>query len=311
MGFGRQRVAAFLGSGRSSRIAPEGKGTLSHSAASTADRIDVVRAGGPEQAAFITAVNRALADEAAIKSRIAVFKDGVNLTGKLALSGGTGWFTPMVHDLLRQGVSVVVNDIGLTAPGTRAVETVTGIPADWVFQHNLYITPKEVQGFLPHCDPHLVAVAQLYGRKEWFIYDKQFDNPVSIAGRKDLLVADPKKKLAVRQTITVEAGDVFVIPRGVFHAARAIDGASVHVAIGCAGIRPVDVIWQLAEEAMAQSKMRADMTPEDARTAAVRFLEETSPKMLPLPRYRPANMAAPEKPPALCCEEALGALPGR
>lgn len=270
--------------------------------------VDLIRANLPEQAAFIATVNRTLAKEESIAKKIAIFKDAVNLTDKLQLTGGKDWFRPMVGDLLKHGVAVVVNDIALTVPGIQAVETVTGIPADWVFQHNLYITPEGVQGFLPHCDPHLVAVAQLYGRKKWFLYDKSFDNPVSVAGRKDLLVADPNKSLPVRQIITVEPGDVFVIPRGVFHSACALDGASVHIAIGCAGIRPVDVIWQAAEEAMAQSRMRADMSPEEALSAANKFFKNITPVTPVLPRYPAANMATPKDLPRLSFEEALRVL---
>lgn len=270
--------------------------------------LTVLKAGAAERAAFAATVNRAVAREETIGKQIAIFKDGQNLTDRLKLSGGKGWFTPMVRDLLKQGVSVVVNDVEITGPSMRAIETVTGIPADWVFQHNLYITPREVQGFVPHCDPHVVAVAQLYGRKDWYIYDRQFDNPVSLDGRKDVLVADPKENLRVRETIAVEPGDVFVIPRGRFHAARAKDGGSVHIAVGCAGIRPVDVVWEMAAAAMRRSDMRADMTPEEARAATEAFIRAHKPAAPPLPRFPAPEMAVPDDAPALSFQEALHVL---
>lgn len=292
-------------------MSPEGKGSLSHSAASTADKIDIAKAGGPERAAFVTAVNRTLADEAAIKDQIAIFKEGVNLTSRLSLAGGTGWFVPLVRDLLGKGLSVVVNGIGLIAPVGKAVERLTGVPADWVFQQNLYITPPEIQGFVPHCDPHVVVVAHLYGRKEWFIYDRQLDNPVLLDGHKEVLVADPKEKLPMRQRIVVEPGDVFVIPRGMFHAARALDGGSVHMAIGCAGVRPVDVIWAIASQAMARGELRADMDLATAQAEAKKFYAGMAAPVIPLPRNPVAAVAAGDTPPVLCFEEALRALPRR
>ncbi|HEX9809094.1 MAG TPA: cupin domain-containing protein, partial [Alphaproteobacteria bacterium] len=206
----------------------------------------VAKASAEELGWFVDAVNRSLADEARIKGRLALFREGVNLTDRLKIEGERGWFAPMLHDLLARGVSVVVNDIGLTAPACAAVARISGIPAEWVFQQNLYVTPREVEGFVPHCDPHVVFVAHLHGRKEWALYDKALDNPLVVDDTKATLVADPRETLRVYRRVLVEPGDCFVIPRGRFHSARALTAGSVHLAIGCAGVRPVDYIWQMA-----------------------------------------------------------------
>ncbi|MFT5539910.1 MAG: hypothetical protein ACI82H_001434 [Alphaproteobacteria bacterium] len=268
------------------------------------------RAGAEGLARLIAAVNRTVAEEAAIKSKIAVFKEGVNLTPRLSIDQDGGWFGPLVHDLLAQGASVVVNDIGLIAPVCETVERLTGVPADWVFQQNLYITPREVQGFVPHCDPHVVIAAQLYGHKEWMIYDKVLDNPLIVDGGKDVLVADPSETLVIKERIKVEPGDVFVIPRGTFHAACAHEGASVHMAIGCAGIRPVDYIWAMAGEAMNESALRADMSPAASQQAARDYLAraQAHPGTLPLPRHPVMPMNIPKGPISLSFQGALDAL---
>ncbi len=277
----------------------------SETAVANTETIGVVRAGAVDRAAIVATVNRALAREDALARQIAIFRQGVNLTDRLRLAGGRGWFAPLVRDMLGKGVSVVVNGIGPSAPAARAVERLAGIPAAWVFQQNLYITPREVQGFVPHCDPHIVVVAQLFGRKQWRIYDKRLDNPVILDGHKEVLVADPGEKLEIRQRLTVEPGDLFVIPRGTFHAACAEEGASVHLAIGCAGIRPVDVLWELAGAAMARGPLRADGTPEEARAAAVAFLAETPPPAPALPRNPQPEIDVPAAPAALSFEDAL------
>jgi hypothetical protein len=261
---------------------------------------------------LVTAVNRAIANEPEIKSRIAVFKKGVNLTPQLSIDQDTGWFKPMVQDLLAQGASVVVNDIGLITPVCETVENLTGIPADWVFQQNLYITPPEEQGFVPHCDPHVVVAAQLYGHKEWMIYDKVLDNPLIVDGGKSVLVADPGETLVIKERIKVAAGDMFVIPRGTFHAACAEEGASVHLAIGCAGIRPVDYLWAMAGEAMNDSALRADMTSPAAQQAARAYLtqalNQTGTLSLSLPRHPPARVNIPKEPVNLSFQGALDAV---
>jgi hypothetical protein len=285
----------------------KGKG-LSQVASTAAGTTRIHKAGTDGLAHFITAVNRTVAEEADIKSKIAVFQQGVNLTSQLSIDQSSGWFKPMVHDLLAQGASVVVNDIGLIAPVCETVERLTGVQADWVFQQNLYITPREVQGFVPHCDPHVVVAAQLYGRKEWLLYDKVLDNPLIVDGGKDVLVADPNETLVIKERVTVEPGDVFVIPRGTFHAACALDGGSVHMAIGCAGIRPVDYIWAMASEAMHESALRADMTPLAAQRAARDYLSQTPPGTLSLPRHPVAPMNIPKGPVSLSFQGALDAL---
>jgi hypothetical protein len=281
---------------------------LSETPAKAPTGVDMFRAGAAETAAFVAAVNRTLADEAHVRANIAIFKEGVNLTSRLAIAKEPGWFNPLLRDLLGQGVSVVVNEIGLVEASCRAVERLTGIPANWVFQHNLYITPREVQGFVPHCDPHVVVVAHLYGRKEWIFYDKALDNPV-ITDDRSVLVADPRESLRVLHRFTVAPGDVFIIPRGRFHAACAHDGGSVHIAIGCAGVRPVDYIWATAGDAMNQRLMRADMSPADALQAAKTFLKGMSAGHFALPRNPAARVTVPDTPDRLSFEEVLDALP--
>lgn len=271
--------------------------------------IPVFKAGAQALASFIAAVNRDLAGESKLKERIAVFREGRNFTNQLKLAQETGWFRPFVQTVLTQGISVVVNDIALTAPACKAVESVTGMPADWVMQQNLYITPPSVQGFSPHCDVHAVVVAHLYGRKEWAIYDKTIENPVIFDGHKEVLFPDRDEKLSIRRRFVVEPGDVFVIPRGVFHDACARDGCSVHMAIGCAGIRPIDCIWALAGEAMNDPDLRADMTPKDAAAAAAAFLARARVPLAGLPRNPPAVVDAPKGPESLSFEESLRAVP--
>lgn len=284
------------------------EGRVPETATQSADGKTRVLKAGAELAAFIATVNRTVADEAAIRPAVAIFKQGVNLTSRLTLNESTGWFHPLLNDVMAQGVSVVVNAIGLTSAACRAVEKITGIDHNWVFQQNLYITPREVQGFVPHCDPHVVVVAQLYGRKEWLIYDKALDNPLILDGGKEVLLADPNEELTIKERFTVEPGDVFVIPRGHFHAACAHDGASVHMAIGCAGVRPVDVIWALAGGAMERSTLRADMTPGAARKAAREYLASAAPAGPGLPRNPVAPMSVPKEPQALSFQAVLDAL---
>ena len=265
------------------------------------------RLSDAEMCGLFDAVNRSVADETHLMNRIAVVRGGKTLTQRLAIAKEMGWFQPMLNDLLRQGVSVVINDIQITDTTANAIGRHADLPADWVTQQNLYVTPRESQGFDPHCDPHIVVVAHLYGRKEWTIYDKVQENPVY--GSETNTVADKSIPLGVRSKIMVEPADCFVIPRGLYHSAVALSSASVHLAVGIAGARAVDYIWTMADQAIRDPMMRADMTPDEAlekaRDYMVRFVLEA----IPLPRFPRADWAANGTVSSFSFKEVLDALP--
>lgn len=254
------------------------------------------------------ATNLTVADEARLKGRIAVVRQGQPLTSKLEIRAETGWFRPMLGDLLRGGVSVVVNDIPITESGAAAIGTHAGLPPEWVTQQNLYITPGAVPGFDPHCDPHIVVVIHLYGRKEWTIYDKELENPVYDSDTDT--VARGEKPPEVRAKIVVGPGDCFVIPRGLYHSAVALTPAAVHMAVGAAGARAVDYVWALAEAAVHDPGMRADLSPDGALQAARDFMKGFAFEPLRLPRFGRAELAGAEPVGALCFKDILDALQG-
>lgn len=265
------------------------------------------RLNDAEMCGLFDAVNRSVADETHLMDRIAVVRGGETLTKRLAIAKEKGWFQPMLNDLLRQGVSVVINDIRITDTTANAIGRHADLPPDWVTQQNLYITPRESQGFDPHCDPHIVVVAHLYGRKEWTIYDKVQENPVY--GSETNTVADKSTPLGVRSKIMVEPGDCFVIPRGLYHSAVALSSASVHLAVGIAGARAVDYIWTMADQAIRDPMMRADLTPDEAlekaRDYMVRFVLEA----IHLPRFPRADWATNGTVSSFSFKEVLDALP--
>lgn len=262
----------------------------------------------PESAEqMVDLVNRTVAHETALKERIAIVRQGERLTERLSIGQDEGWFRPMLNDLLRQGISVVVNDIPISKAIAEAVSRQTNLPAEWITQQNLYITPGNSQGFDPHCDPHVVAVAHLFGRKTWTIFEKTLDNPVYDADTST--IAGKDETLPVRTTVTVEPGDCFVIPRGVYHSAVALTPASVHLAIGVAGARPIDYIWAMAENAMHESHLRADRTPEAALRDAQDFVRGFAFEPVPLPRFARVPAPADLNGDRFSFEDVLDALP--
>ena len=104
----------------------------------------------------------------------------------------------------------------------RELEESVGHP----FQVNAYITPKGSQGFVKHSDDHDVFVLQVFGSKDWSVWDREDSGGV-------LLFEE-----AIRD------GDCLYIPDGFPHAARTADEASAHLTVGAL----TSTRAQLAEE---------------------------------------------------------------
>jgi len=273
------------------------------------DDFQKFRLSDAEMDGLFDTINRSVADEAHLMSRIAVVRQGETLTERLAIAKDEGWFQPMLNDLLRQGVSVVINDILITDAIATAVASHCDFPPDWVTQQNLYITPGESQGFDPHCDPHIVIVAHLYGLKEWTIYDKVLENPVYDSETNT--IADKSNTPEVQSKILVEPGDCFVIPRGRYHSAIALSPASVHLAIGTAGVRAIDYIWTMADQAIHNPIMRADMTPDEALKMAREYMAQCVLEPVCLPRFPRTDRTVNANISSISFKDLLDALPSK
>ena len=97
------------------------------------------------------------------------------------------------------------------------------------FQTNIYLSPRNAQGFKTHYDSHDVFVLQVSGSKHWtLVRHASIELPLRGQG------FDPEKHIPGPPTreFTIQAGDVLYCPRGLFHAARATDEVSLHITLG-------------------------------------------------------------------------------
>ncbi len=117
-----------------------------------------------------------------------------------------------VAALFDGGATVVLQGLHrYWAPLTRLVadlEVELGHPC----QANAYLTPPGSQGFAVHSDSHDVFVFQTHGTKLWEIHHEAAPD-----GREEVLL---------------EPGLSMYLPTGTPHAARAQEGASLHVTLG-------------------------------------------------------------------------------
>ena len=142
------------------------------------------------------------------------------------------------------------------------------------FQTNVYLSPPNAQGFKTHFDSHDVFVLQVSGSKLWTLYDTGIVLP--LRGQ----AFDPEKHAPGPPTreFTLQAGDLFYCPRGLYHSARSTDETSLHITLGLIGKTWADVMIEAVSAAcLASPALRANLpvgfanSAYDSRQAAATF----------------------------------------
>lgn len=103
---------------------------------------------------------------------------------------------------------------------------------------NLYLTPKNAQGFASHFDTHEVFILQVEGSKHWRIYDTFEDLTLPIEQR-----SLPENKLQKPlHEIHLQAGELLYIPSGYVHEALTSESSSIHLTVGINAYRWSDLL---------------------------------------------------------------------
>lgn len=135
-----------------------------------------------------------------------------------------------VEVFLTEGASLVANEVQTLHPPIAQAAAVLSRTFAAQVGANVYCSFKDVQAFGSHFDNHDVFAVQTEGEKIWRIYENQIEMPV------DLPPDTPETRRWLEQSrgslmseIRMRPGDVLYLPRGRFHDALAVDGASLHV----------------------------------------------------------------------------------
>lgn len=95
---------------------------------------------------------------------------------------------------------------------------------------NVYLTPKNTQGFAPHYDDIEAFVLQLEGQKHWRIYEPRM--PGEYLARDSSINFSQDEIGEPIMDIILEAGEMLYFPRGFIHQGVAIDGKhSLHITV--------------------------------------------------------------------------------
>eukprot|EP00056_Hartaetosiga_gracilis_P004474 m.75287 g.75287 ORF g.75287 m.75287 type:complete len:738 (+) comp11842_c1_seq3:132-2345(+) len=137
------------------------------------------------------------------------------------------------HEAYLDGCTIVCNIVA--AYWQPMAGLMSGIEYETSMAHmaNMYLTPRNSQGFVEHTDNKNGILLQTAGRKDWSLKETNFPSPTrkQMVGRPWEL---PSSLVAGEESLrsVVTPGDVLFIPRGVPHSARSVDDhASLHFTV--------------------------------------------------------------------------------
>jgi ribosomal protein L16 Arg81 hydroxylase len=93
---------------------------------------------------------------------------------------------------------------------------------------NVFLSNRHAQGFSVHYDSHDVFVLQLHGEKTWSLYGQ----PIELPLKSQAFGGTQVERGELSCEVTLQAGDLLYVPRGVFHEARTSDTISLHLTLG-------------------------------------------------------------------------------
>ncbi len=109
---------------------------------------------------------------------------------------------------------------------------------------NMYLTPKNEKALLPHYDTHDVYVLQIHGKKHWRLYDAPQQTPLLNSYQPIF----KREQLSNPQELTLHAGDLMYMPRGLPHDAYTTDESSLHITIGAYPPQWVDLLTKSIQQ---------------------------------------------------------------
>jgi ribosomal protein L16 Arg81 hydroxylase len=124
---------------------------------------------------------------------------------------------------------------------------------------NLYLSPKNSQGLLPHYDTHDVFVLQIEGSKNWQVYPAP--QPVPLLGSFQPIIPQESLPQPLHE-VCLEAGDLLYMPRGFIHQATTAEPSSLHITVGIYPIQWLDLINNaLIVTSMKEARFRRALPP--------------------------------------------------
>ncbi len=124
-------------------------------------------------------------------------------------------------------------------------------------QTNVYLTPRNSQGFKTHYDDHDVFIIQIHGKKNWNLYQQAVEKPF----RGEPFDSSEHEAGKLNLNFTMEPGDCLYIPRGYMHDATNVGSEpSLHITVGLLVKKWADLMLEvLSEVALNNSEFRESL----------------------------------------------------
>ena len=124
-------------------------------------------------------------------------------------------------------------------------------------QTNVYLTPRNSQGFKTHYDDHDVFILQIHGKKNWNLYQQAVEKPF----RGEPFDSSEHEAGKLNLNFTMEPGDCLYIPRGYMHDATNVGSEpSLHITVGLLVKKWADLMLEvLSEVALNNSEFRESL----------------------------------------------------
>jgi ribosomal protein L16 Arg81 hydroxylase len=196
-----------------------------------------------------------LLTEHALDEDVRIIRDGVRIPRQLYTSSeGKQLNVRAFHDLLPQGVSIVVDSVDRWIPQVCqlcvAIEREMGIYTEV----NAYLSFSKGGAFKPHFDVTDVLIVQVHGNKQWRIWNTEVPYPVEMADRTKVNAG-----VAPDQEVKMAPGDVLFIPRGEPHSAAVSTKHSVHLTISLISQTGINFFRHIRKEAAKDPLLRMDL----------------------------------------------------
>lgn len=176
-----------------------------------------------------------------------------------------------VAEFVKQGCSVVLNDVDSLTPGMQAVSDALEGAGLGKAQANVYISWQSHKAFPAHYDTHEVWAVQVEGEKYWNIWEGRAEWPIPHpVFRAHDQAHHESAKGRLREKVLLKTGDLLYLPRGWYHDALAEAPSSVHIAYGTHAVLGMDLMNILLERVLYEASFRQALPRQDG-TAPAKF----------------------------------------
>jgi hypothetical protein len=150
---------------------------------------------------------------------------------------------------------------------------------DYAVHANVYITPGETAGFLPHYDTHEVLVLQIAGKKRWLIDEPPLKLPHT-SQRFRAAEYTPGPRI---MEIELVAGDALYLPRGYVHSTTTSECHSAHITLGINVLTWADIAAEFLPSCVEKEEYRKALPPGFASRPELRpALKQHLMRLLPV-----------------------------